>query len=205
MDRMKIAVIGASGWLGGSVLREAQGRGHDVTPLGRAQADVTDADAVARAVAGHDAVVSAVTDRSTDDRSIIPAAARGLIAALPHAGVTRVVVLGGGGSLELEPGTRFIDLPGFPEQYKAEAMAQAEALDLLRRDGGDLQWSYISPPPEHLDAGDKRGGYRAEAGDAPVKDADGESRITSGDLAAAVVDELEEPRFVGQRFTAAYA
>src|SRR3954451_21867332 len=108
---MKIAVIGASGWLGASVLREAQARGHAVTPLGRAQADVTDPGAVTRAVARHDAVVSAVTDRSTADRSIIPASVRGLIAALPPAGVTRVVVLGGGGSLEVEPSTRFIDLP----------------------------------------------------------------------------------------------
>jgi putative NADH-flavin reductase len=136
---------------------------------------------------------------------VIPAAARALVAALPQAGVPRVVVLGGGGSLEAAPGTRFVDLPGFPEQYKAEALAQAEALDILRRDGGALQWSYISPPPKHLEPGDRRGGYRAAAGDAPVTDGDGESRITSGDLASAVVDELEQPRFTGQRFTAAYA
>jgi putative NADH-flavin reductase len=214
---MKIAVIGASGWLGGSVLREAVGRGHTVTAIGRqvgtlpegehvaqTQADVTDPDALRAAIAGHDAVVSSVTDRTTTDRSIIPTSARALIDALPAAGVTRLVFVGGGGSLEASPGTRFIDLPDFPAEYATEARAQAEALDILRREGDELEWSYLSPPPKDLVPGEKQGGYRAAAGDAPVADAAGTSRITSGDFAAAVVDELESPRFTKQRFTAAY-
>jgi putative NADH-flavin reductase len=72
--------------------------------------------------------------------------------------------------------------------------------------GGDaLEWGYISPPPKDLTPGDRRGGYRAAAGNRAVTDAQGEGRITAGDLASAVVDELESPRFVGERFTAAYA
>jgi putative NADH-flavin reductase len=214
---MKIAVIGASGWLGGTVVREAVARGHQVTAMARkigklpegdgiadAQVDVTDAETLREAVAGHDAVVSAVTDRTGTDRAIIPTSARTLIEALPEAGVTRLVFLGGGGTLEAAPGTRLVDLPDFPAEYRAEALAQAEALETLRRDGDALEWSYISPPPEHLVPGPKHGGYRAAAGDAPLTDASGESRITSGDFAAAVVDELESPRFTGQRFTAAY-
>src|SRR3954469_12822639 len=157
---MKIAVIGASGWLGGSVVREAVSRGHQVTAIGRQvgtlpegdgiaqqQADVTDHEALGAAVAGHDAVVSSVTDRSGPGRAIIPASARALIATLPGAGVPRLVFVGGGGSLEVAPGTRVIDLPGFPAEYREEALAQAEALDLLRREGGALEWSYLSPPP----------------------------------------------------------
>jgi putative NADH-flavin reductase len=214
---MKIAVIGASGWLGGTVLREAVSRGHQVTAIGRKvgtlpegegvtqqQADVTDPEALAAAVRGHDAVVSAVTDRSGADRSIIPASARSLIATLPGAGVPRLVFVGGGGSLEVSPGTRVIDLPDFPAEHRTEALAQAEALGALRDEGGALQWSYISPPPKDLVSGEKQGGYRAAAGDAPVTDSAGRSRITAGDLAAAIVDELESPQFTGQRFTAAY-
>jgi putative NADH-flavin reductase len=212
---VRIAVVGASGWIGGSVAREALARGHEVTAIGRdasrlasldgatpVVADVLDEAAIERAVAGHDAVVSAVTDRTTADRSVIPGAARSLVAALPRAGVRRLVVVGGGGSLLASPGVRFVDLPEFPPQYRAEALAQAEALEVLRADGGALDWSYFSPPPEHFFPAEKTGSYRAEGGDEPVVDAAGESRLGSGDYAAALVDELERPRFVGPRFTA---
>ena len=215
---MKIAVIGASGWLGGAVAREAVARGHDVTAIGRdesklrgvdgarvAVADVGDPGSLQRAIAGSDAVVSAVTDRSTGDRSIIPRTVRTLLDVLPASGVKRLAIVGGGGSLEVAPGVRAIDEPGFPKQYRAEALAQAEALEILRAENTALAWTYLSPPPHHLAPGDKTGRYRAAGGDTPVTDASGESRITSGDLAAALVDELEQPRFTGQRFTAATA
>jgi len=213
---MKIAVIGASGWLGGAVAREAVARGHEVTAIGRdeaklravdgarvAIADVGDPESLRRAVAGSDAVVSAITDRSTADRSIIPQTARTLLDVLPAAGVGRLAVIGGGGSLEVAPGVRAIDEPGFPEQYRAEALAQAEALEILRASNTALAWTYLSPPPHHLAPGEKTGRYRAAGGDVPVTDASGESRIASGDLASALLDELEQPRFTGQRFTAA--
>jgi putative NADH-flavin reductase len=101
---------------------------------------------VGAAISGYDAVVVAVTDRSGPERSVIPAMARSVIAALPALGVPRLLFVGGGGSLEVTPGHRLVDQPGFPEQYKAEALAQAEALDLLRAEGGELRWSYLSPP-----------------------------------------------------------
>lgn len=211
---MKVAVIGASGWIGGEVVRELERRGHDVTAVGRDEArlagigsrqialDATDAGALVGGLLGHDAVVSSVTDRSTADRSAIPRTVRALIEAMPRVGIYRLVVVGGGGSLQAAPGTRFVDLPGFPEEYRAEALAQAEALDLLQRTGGDLDWSYFSPPPANFVPAERTGAYHAEAGDLPVVDADGEARLGSGDFASALVDELEQPRFGGQRFTA---
>jgi putative NADH-flavin reductase len=165
---------------------------------------VREPESVQGAVADHDVVVSAVTDRSTPDRSIIPRTARMLLDVLPAAGVQRLAVVGGGGSLESEPGVRFVDGADFPAAYLAEALAQAEALDILRGADTPVDWTYLSPPPHHLVAGEKQGGYRVEGGDAPVVDASGESRITSGDFAAALVDELEQPRFTRRRFTAAY-
>jgi len=214
---MKVAIIGASGWLGGTLSREALARGHEVTAVGRdrtkladlgatgvATADVTDPPSLERAIAGHDAVLSAVTDRTTADRSIIPTTARTLLECLPRAGVRRLLVVGGGGSLEIEPGVREVDRPDFPDAYRAEAEAQAEALAILRGAESDVEWSYLSPPPRQFIDGEGRGGYRVQAGDRAVLDANGESRITSGDFAAAMIDELENPRFVGQRFTAGY-
>jgi putative NADH-flavin reductase len=213
---VRIAVIGASGWLGGAVAAEAVRRGHEVTAISRSidsakglegvtrvPADITDHEALVEAIAGHDAVVSSVTDRTTDDRSLIPRAARALISAVPEAGVPRLLVIGGGGSLEVAPGVRAIDEPGFPARHLAEARAQAEALHILEHAGDALDWSYLSPPPHDLRPGHRTGLYRAHAGNEPVTDEKGRSRITSGDLASAAVDELEEPRFSRQRFTAA--
>ncbi len=217
MPRMRIAVIGASGWLGGEIAREALARGHQVTAIARnragleqldgadpAVADATDGAKLMSILLGHDAVVAAVTDRSGPDRSVIPDTARTLIKAAPASSVARVAWVGGGGSLRSPDGGRFIDQPGFPDEYKAEALAQAEALDLFRSAPPEVDWTYLSPPPHDLAPGDKQGDYRVAGGDEPVEAADGSSRITSGDFAAAMVDELEHPQFSRQRFTAGY-
>ena len=213
---MRIAVIGASGWLGGAIAREALTRGHEVTAIGRdpgrlaavggataTVADLDDPDSIIPAVTGADVVVCSVTDRSTSDRSRVVSAASTLLELLPRAGVHRLAFVGGGGSLEVSPGLRAVDAPGFPEQYRAEALAQADALALLRASDGAVAWTYMSPPPHHLVPGERTGAYTSRAGDAPVVDAAGESRITSGDFAAAFVDELERDEFAGRRFTAA--
>ena len=215
---MKIAVIGAGGWLGGTIAREALARGHEVTAIGRdatkleavqgarpAVVDATDAAALPTVIAGHDVVVQSVTDRSGADRSAIPQTTAALIRAVPEAEVPRLVVLGGGGSLLNDDGVRFIDAPGFPEEYRTEALAGAEALRLLREEApAELDWTYLSPPPHDLTPGDARGGYETRGDDRPVTGADGRSAITSGDLAAALVDELESPQYRRGRFTAGY-
>ena len=214
---MRIAVIGASGWLGGSVAREALGRGHEVTAVvrdpaaldgldgaARARADVLDPASVAAAVAGHDVVVCAVTDRSTGDRSLIPAAARSLLEALPDAGSPRLAWVGGGGSLEITPGEPLVEQPGFPGAYRAEALAQAEALALLRAAPAAIDWTYLSPPPHDLHPGEATRAYTVQGGDRAILHADGTpGGISSGDYAAALVDELERPQFIRERFTAA--
>jgi len=214
-EPMSIAVIGGSGHLGRAVAREALARGHSVTAIARrasglgdldgaraTTADARDTDAIAHVLADHDAVVAAPKDR--DDPSVVPEAARALLAALPAAGVRRLVFLGGGGSLLSPSGRRFVDAPDFPAQYKPEALAAAHALEILREANGAVDWSYASPPPLHLVDGERTGRYRVRAGDLPIVDAGGESRISVPDYAAAIVDTLERRRFVGERFTAAY-
>jgi putative NADH-flavin reductase len=214
---MRIAVIGASGW--GSVERSRgrRSRGHEVTGIGRnpsrlaalevtamAQADVTDPASIAHPIAGHAAVVSAVVDRSTDDRNIIPRAARSPLEALPKASVRQLRFVGGAGSLEDATGTRFLDRPDFPPEHRTETSAGLEALNIFRSFDGEVDWTYLSPAAIHFEAGEKTGTHRVQAGDRAIFDDSGNSRITSGDLASAAVDELEQGRFVRQRFTAAY-
>ncbi|MFI6317120.1 alpha/beta fold hydrolase [Nonomuraea sp. NPDC050556] len=197
---MKIAIIGASGNLGSAVAHEAAARGHHVTPLDRGHVDVTDPASIKDAVAGHDAVVAAVKG---PDR-LVPRGAGALLDALPNADVDRLIFLGGGGSLRDPSGQRFVDSPNFPAMYLETARDQGEALEIFRAAETTVRWSYVSPPPVHLVPGDKSGTYRAEARDTPILDADGQSRITTGDYAAAIVDALENSSFVGQRFTTAY-
>jgi len=213
-------VIGGSGWLGASVVREGLRRGHELTVIARdaerlaetdgldgatrIAADVRDEGAIADALRGHDAIVLAVTDRTTPERSVIPDAVEVLLRVLPGLGSARLLVIGGGGSLETAPGVRVVDSPDFPAQYKNEALAQAKALELLRGEGAELDWSYLSPPPHDLTPGERTGTYRVQAGEAPLEDHNGVSTITSGDLASALVDEIEQPRFSRRRFTAAY-
>jgi putative NADH-flavin reductase/pimeloyl-ACP methyl ester carboxylesterase len=211
---MRIAVIGATGHLGGAIAREALARGHEVTAIARktsglegmraVAADARDVDAMTRVLTGHDAVVAAPKARDEREVDAVPEAARALLAALPRAGVRRLVFSGGGGSLLSPSGERFVDLPGFPAQYKDEALAGARALELLRSANGAVDWSYASPPPMHLVEGERTGRYRVRAGDLPITDAQGDSRITVPDYAAAIVDTLESGRFTRARFTAAY-
>ena len=105
---MKIAVIGATGNLGSAVAREATARGHHVTALGSSNMDAADPASVKEAVTGHDAVVVAIAG---GDR-LVPRSAGALLEALPLAGVSRLVFLGGGGSLNCTDQGQRTSVPG---------------------------------------------------------------------------------------------
>jgi putative NADH-flavin reductase len=210
---MKIAIFGATGWIGGTVAREALGRGHAVTAVVRdpsrltlagvkaVKADALDVEQVAAAVAGHDAVGAAISGRRDGDPQHIVAAARALLEGAPRAGVRRLVWTGGAGSLEAAPGVRLVDTPRFPAEWKPEALAQAEALGVFRAAAG-IEWVYISPAAI-IEPGARTGHFRI-GGDQLLTDAKGESRISVDDYAIAFVDELERAAHVRQRITVAY-
>lgn len=211
---MQIAMFGATGRIGSRILDEALARGHTITAIVRDEArrpdrdvaiavgDVTDAESVAATVAGHDAVISAVSGTADKTPETIPAAAHALVAGLPAAGVDRLLVVGGAGSLRAPDGVRIIDRPQFPEAWKAGSAAQIEALEIFRSDGDALQWTYLSPA-DVIEPGERTGRYVLGDDDA-VFDADGEGRISMEDYAKALIDELEEPRHVRRRFTLGY-
>jgi putative NADH-flavin reductase/pimeloyl-ACP methyl ester carboxylesterase len=216
-EPLRIAVIGASGHLGGAVVREALARGHDVTAIARrvngldqlagaraVAGDVRDVNGLTELLAGQDAVVAAVKHSDQNELDVVPGAASGLLEALPRAGVRRLLFVGGGASLLSPTGQRFVDASDFPQQFLPDALAQLRALEILRESNGAVDWSYASPPPVHLVDGERTGRYRVRAGDLAIIDERGESRISVPDYAAAIVDTLESDRFVGARFTAAY-
>ena len=200
---MKIALFGGAGTLGSRIAAEARSRGHSVTSLSRSgtpPADARDAASVAAAVAGHDAVISAIGPRHGDEPSELSAAARGLLAGVKQAGVKRLLVVGGAGSLEVAPGKRLVDAPDFPAGWKGVALAHADALAVVRANT-DVDWTYASPAAL-IQPGQRTGKYRT-GGDQLLTDEKGQSHISAEDFAVALIDELEKPRFVRKRFTAA--
>lgn len=193
---MRIAVIGATGRLGGAIARVAAERGHEVTSLGSAQVDGTDPGSIGRAVAGHGAVVASVKG---PDR-LVPRCARALVAA----GVARLLFVGGAGSLRLPSGERYVDAADFPPHLRQASLDQVEALEILRGAPAGVEWTYLSPPPVPLVDGGPTGRYSAEARDCPIPGTTGSGQFRVGDLAAAAVDALEQRAFVRQRFTVGY-
>ena len=213
---MKIALIGATGFVGSAVLKELLARGHEVRALARdpaklaaqpglqtVRADVTDAAAVTEAVRGVDAVISAYNPGwgHADLHDEFLRGADAIQAGVKAAGVARLLVVGGAGSLYIAPGVQLVDTPEFPAEWKAGALAAREALNRLKTAEG-LDWTFLSPAM-HLEPGERTGVYRLGR-DEPVFDAAGQSRITVADLAAALVAEAEQPQFVRQRFTLGY-
>lgn len=200
----KIALIGASGNGGSRILKELVDRGHAVTAIARTperiaalpgvtavKGDVFDKAGLAALLQGHDAVVSAVHFTASDPQT--------LVEAVRTSGVKRYVVMGGAGSL-LAGGKRVVDAPDFPEAYKAEALKGAEFLDLLKT-VPDLDWTFLSPSAV-IFPGERTGTFRLGKDDLLIG---GEgSRISFEDFAVALVDEIETPAHIRERFTVGY-
>jgi uncharacterized protein len=199
---MKIVVFGAGGNLGPVVADEAEGRGHEVTRVTHADADVRDADAVARVVAGHDVAISTLGPGSSGDVRVVADAVEPLLTGLARAGVPRLIVVGGAATLEVAPGVRLLDQPDFHEEWKPSARAAADALDRYRAADTEVDWVFVSPGAL-LGPGERTGAYRT-GGDQLLVDEDGNSRITYPDFAIALVDEAERPQHHRERFTAAH-
>lgn len=217
---MKIALIGATGFVGSALLKELTDRGHVVTAIARhpeklavkgplvhpVVADIGNVQQIAGLVKGCDAVVSAYNPGWDDPEIYVHylAGARAIQEAVRVSGVKRLIVIGGAGSLEVAPGVQLIDTPQFPAQFKPGASAARDYLREIGQEKG-LEWTYFSPAilmnQEH--SGVRRGNYRLGL-ENPVFDAEGNSVLSVEDLAVVIADELEKPKHVRMRFTAGY-
>ena len=211
----KIAIIGASGYVGTALLNEAAKRGHQVSALVRhpekitananvtaVKADVLDTDGLAALLKGHDLVISAYNPgwQEADIRNIHIKGSKSITEAVKKAGIKRLIAVGGAGSLEIN-GAQLVDSPEFPAEYKEGALGARQALNDLKTEN-ELDWSFVSPAIL-LVPGEATGTFRLGK-DSPVFDDKGESKITVGDLAVAILDEAEQGKHIRQRFTAAY-
>ncbi|WP_227984686.1 NAD(P)-dependent oxidoreductase [Nocardia spumae] len=233
---MFIGIIGASGNIGQPLVGESLARGHHVRAFTRdisravvahdnltwAELDVFDSEAIAAQLPGLDVLVScyqpgnAATDfeatvrQSIADPTVYATVARTLLRALDTHPRTRLIVVGGAGSLEYAPGRttaddddrlhETLDGAGLPRGYAVAVRGHRDALQVLRT--SNRRWTYLSPA-EQIGPGERTGRFRI-GGDQPVVDAEGRSRISFADAAVALVDEIEDPRFVQRRFTIGY-
>ncbi|MEN0037627.1 MAG: NAD(P)-dependent oxidoreductase [Cellvibrio sp.] len=203
---MKVALIGASGFIGQHILAEATNRKHQVTALVRDTSkvaahpqvtskalDVHNAAQVTAALVGHDAAIISLHHNGLDLQA--------LINAVKASGVPRLIVVGGAGSLEVAPGVQVVDTPEFPAEWKPIALAAREFLNLLRAEKV-LDWTYLSPSA-FIEPGERTGKFRLGKDQLLVNE-QGESRISNQDFAIALIDELETPTHSQQRFTVGY-
>ncbi|MEU7146757.1 NAD(P)H-binding protein [Streptomyces sp. NPDC045470] len=214
----KIAIFGANGTIGSRVLDEALRRGHQVTAVVRDPAKITKTDpnltvttgdildpaSVAAAAQGQDVLVSAVGGGDGPGHlATIKPSAESLVAGVRTLGeaAPRLISVGGAGSLRTPDGKQVWDAEGLPEFLLQIMHAHGDALDFYRT-VTDVRWTNVSPAAL-IEPGERTGTYRTALDDL-VTDAEGVSRITAEDYAVALLDEIEKPQHIGERFTVGY-
>ncbi|WP_375056695.1 NAD(P)-dependent oxidoreductase [Zobellella sp. DQSA1] len=210
---MKIAVLGATGWIGGTVAAEVQQRGHELVALVRdpasftlsaeaRRADSLDPTSLEQALDGVELLIASIGGRASSRHDMVAESARILLTVLPRTGVKRLLWVGGAGSLEVSPGVTLLSQPDFPDEYRDEALAQGQALAVFRDADTPVDWTFVSPAAE-IFPGERSGHYRL-GGDQLLTDAEGNSRISVQDYAKALVDEAEAGQYPRRRIGVAY-
>lgn len=214
-----VSVIGATGFVGPHVVDELVNRGYTVRAIARdvskvkkadhvsgIAADVNDTAQLSKAIAGSDAVISTFNPGWTNPNiyNDFLKGIRSIEQAVEASGVKRFIVVGGAGSLYGPDNTQLVDGPGFPEAFKAGALAARDYLNEISKNT-TLDWTFFSPAIEMHQgtAGVRRGTYRTSL-NTPVFDQNGRSILSVEDVGVALADELEQNKFVRKRFTAAY-
>ena len=216
---MRVALIGATGFVGSQILKELVDRNQSIKAFARnvekvpasknvatVALDVNNVQALATDLKGADVVISAFNAGWTNPNLYedFIKGAKAIEEATKLAGVKRLIVIGGAGSLYVTDDLQLVDTPDFPEQIKPGALAARDYYNILKEDN-DLDWTMFSPAPEMHQgtSGTRLGTYRLGT-DNPVFDADGHSILSVEDVAVVIADEVENAKFIKQRFTAAY-
>ncbi|MCD7974102.1 MAG: NAD(P)-dependent oxidoreductase [Candidatus Azobacteroides sp.] len=214
----KILLIGASGFVGSAILNEALNRGIEVTAVVRnpekihishpnlevIKADVSSSEKVAELAKGKDAVISAYNpgwknpDIYQETLKVYPAILKGT----KKAGVNRLLIVGGAGTLFVAPGTRVVDTGSLPEEIMGGVKSLGEFYLNTLMNEKEIDWVFFSPAG-NIKPGERTGNYRLGKDDLIVNDK-GESSISVQDYAKAMIDELENPEHHQERFTIGY-
>jgi len=201
-----IALIGGTGNIGSRILDEALSRKHSVTAITRdprklaprdgmtiRAGSTTDAPTLAQLLKGHDIVVVSVKWNENDIGRVIDT--------IRKSGVKRALFVVGAGSLLRADGQRHYDYMASKGVQPPTSLPALKAYEAVAKID-DLDWTAISPPAS-IGAGKRTGKFRLGL-DNLIEDSKGQSRISREDFAVAIVDEIEKPKHVRKRFTAAY-
>lgn len=216
---MKIALIGATGYVGSALFTELLDRKYQVKALVLdpssikagdnleiIQIDVMHEDSLVSVLEDVDIVVSAFNPGWANPNICEDylKGSRSILNAVKRAKVKRILIVGGAGSLYVAPGVQIIDTPEFPKEYFEGANGPRILLDELKKET-QLDWTMISPPIGFSPAnpGVRTGTYRLGT-DSPLMNENQPGSISAEDLAIALIDEMEQKKFACQRFTVAY-
>ncbi len=206
---MRIGIIGATGKVGNLVLEEAIDRGHDVTAIVRNASKLSNSninvlekeiyDITAEDLKDLDVVVNAFGAPLGEEEAHVTAG-RALIEALKGTD-TRAIIVGGAGSLYVDKAqtTKLIDTPEFPEIFVPTAKGQGRNLQDLEATQG-ITWTFLSPSADFNAEGVRTGSYQSGK-DNLLLNSNGNSYISYADFAIAILDEIENPQHINERFT----
>lgn len=213
---MKIALIGATGFVGSAILNELADRKQEVTAIARTPkdtanatwvaADIFNVDALAEILKGHDTIINAYNPGWTNPNIYddFLAGSKAIQEAVKKSGVKRFITIGGAGSLYVAPDLQAVDTPDFPKEIYPGANAARNYLNIIKEEK-DLDWAFFSPAFE-MHAGTKTGRtgkYRLGL-ENPVFNDEQRSILSVEDLAVVIADEVETPKHHQVRFTAGY-
>jgi putative NADH-flavin reductase len=215
---MKIALIGATGFVGSNILKELANRNHEITAIARnpkneasqnikwVKIDATNTEEMAKTLAGNDLVISAFNGGWSNPNLYhdFLEGSKSIQEAVKKSGVKRFIVIGGAGSLYVAPNLQAVDTPAFPKEYHAGATAARDYLNIIKQEK-ELDWAYFSPAFEMhqgITTG-RTGNYRLGL-ENPVFDEHKKNVLSVEDLAVVIADEAENPKHHQVRFTAAY-
>lgn len=214
----KIVIIGATGYVGSAILKEALGRGHQVKAIVRDPSkltlihphlkvvggSVTDTDFLSRELAKSDAVISAFNP-GWSNPNIYEETLEGygsILCAVRNSGVHRILMVGGAGSLLVAPGRQLMDEPDVPKKLLPGIRGMAKVYTDLLLPEKSVDWVFLSPAA-NMAPGERTGKFRLGK-DELIVDESGDSNISVEDFAVAMIDELEQEKYHQERFTLGY-
>ena len=207
---MRLALLGASGRIGGHVLNWAVTAGHEVTALARDPASLpaaagltvmagqaTDVAAVAEVAAGADAVVSALGPRGAKTPALLATAAEATVAAMDKAGIKRLVCVSAAGAfVEDDPDMGVLVKFILPKVF-AELYADVRTMESVVSTS-DLDWTMVRPT--RLVNRPQTGRYRVRPDFAPA----GGRSIARSDVAHFIAAALTDDTWIRARPALAY-
>jgi putative NADH-flavin reductase len=203
---MKITVIGANGRSGKLIVEEALAKGWKVVAYLRnkeklpiqnnnlhfVEGDAYNQEKISEAIAGSDAVVSALGQSDiSGEVNLMSDGMKRIIPAMEQNQVKRIIAIGGMGALQANENILIKDLPDFPAIYKNVSEGHFKVYELLRQT--NLNWTFLCCP--YIPDGAKTSNYQVRKDYMPQ----GKQQIYTGDIAHFIVNELEQNQFLKTR------